>query len=72
MKHLLTLALAVFAASAAHAQSLTTVSASAFTGAVGIRPGFTAPQGNFRPYDTTGNLALAGGLVQTAVSKDLI
>ncbi len=69
---IIALAIALFAASAASAQSLTTVPASAFTGAAGIRPGFTAPQGNFRPYDTTGNLALAGGLVQAAVTKDLI
>lgn len=57
----------------ANAATLTVVPASTFTGPEAIKPGFAAPQGSYRPFDTTGDLAFSGnGTAASAVAKDTI
>lgn len=49
------------------------VPASPFTGPAATKPGFPAPQGSFRPLDTSLDLAFQGnGYARPAVAKDVI
>src|SRR4051812_49282051 len=49
------------------------VAASSFTGPEATKPGFGAPQGSYRPFNTTLDLALQGnGYARPAVAKDVI
>lgn len=57
----------------ARADTITVVPASPFTGPAGCSSGFSPPQCDFRPFDTSLDLAFQGnGFAQPAVAKDTI
>lgn len=57
----------------ARADMIVSVAASPFTGPTQTKGGFGSPQGDYRPYDTSINLAFQGnGFAQAAVARDLI
>jgi hypothetical protein len=56
----------------ASAQSLQIIPRSPFTGPLQVKPGYSSPQGDYRPFDTSADVAFEGGLAQAAVAKDVI
>ncbi len=56
----------------AAAAMIEVVPPSPFTGPTQTKPGFSSPQGDYRPFDITGDLAFQGGSALAAVAKDEI